>query len=71
MSIQHTRDQGQTIEHLLRLEEVSEQTGIPVETLRYWRKQGRGPRSARIGRRVAYRASDVQAWIDAQFEASA
>jgi predicted DNA-binding transcriptional regulator AlpA len=54
---------------LMRIEEVSEETGIPVETLRYWRQRqkGEGPTSARIGRRVVYRAADVDAWINAQF----
>lgn len=54
---------------LLRIEEVSDQTGVPVETLRYWRKRdkGEGPKSAKLGRRVVYRESDVEAWVNAQF----
>ena len=56
---------------LLRMEEVSERIGVPVGTLRYWRKTGTGPRAARIGRRVVYREADVEAWINAQFDASA
>ncbi|WGL50674.1 helix-turn-helix domain-containing protein [Nocardioides sp. BP30] len=50
---------------LLRIEEVSEKTGVPVETLRWWRKRdkGEGPRSGKLGRRVVYYASDVEAWI--------
>lgn len=53
---------------LLGLDEVSRTTGVPVATLRDWRLRGIGPKSARIGRRVAYRPEDVRAWIDAQFE---
>lgn len=56
---------------LLRMAEVAEQTGIPVETLRTWRKQGRGPKAARIGSCVMYRAADVEAWIEQQFAESA
>lgn len=58
---------------LLRVEDVSAQTGVPVNTLRYWRhrNKGEGPKSARLGKRVVYRPADVQAWIDAQFEESA
>lgn len=54
---------------LLHVEQVSKRTGIPVETLRWWRKRGRneGPKSARLGRRVVYRRSDVDAWVAAQF----
>ncbi len=52
---------------LLRLADVAELTGVPVATLRFWRHQGTGPRSAKIGRRVVYRESDVQRWVDSQF----
>lgn len=54
---------------LMRTEEVSEETGIPAATLRYWRHIGTGPRSAKLGRRVVYRRSDVEAWIAAAFDA--
>ncbi|GEP40599.1 hypothetical protein NPS01_42620 [Nocardioides psychrotolerans] len=53
---------------LLDIEEVSARTTVPVGTLRYWRHLGTtGPRSTRIGRRVVYRESEVEAWIEAQF----
>ncbi|MFE5292997.1 helix-turn-helix transcriptional regulator [Isoptericola sp. NPDC056618] len=54
---------------LMRTDEVSEETGIPAATLRYWRHIGAGPRSAKLGRRVVYRRSDVEAWVEAQFDA--
>lgn len=56
-------------ERLMRIEDVAAQTGVPVGTLRYWRlrDQGEGPRSARLGRRVVYRQSDVDAWVAEQF----
>jgi predicted DNA-binding transcriptional regulator AlpA len=53
---------------LLRLPEVAELTGVPQATLRFWRHEGRGPKSAKLGRRVVYREVDVLAWIEAQFE---
>lgn len=40
-------------------------------TLRLWRSLGTGPKWAKLGRRIVYRRSDVQAWIDEQFEANA
>lgn len=55
---------------LLRLPEVAEMTGIPEATLRFWRHEGRGPHSAKLGRRIVYREADVLAWIDEQFAAS-
>lgn len=56
---------------LLRIEQVSERTGVAISTLRHWRQANTGPKSARIGRRVVYREADVEAWIDAQFEETA
>jgi predicted DNA-binding transcriptional regulator AlpA len=47
-------------------------TRIPIATLRYYRATGQGgPKSARLGRRVVYRRSDVEAWIDKAFEGGA
>lgn len=56
---------------LMRMEEVSDFTGVPLNTLRYWRanpEHNKGPRSARLGKRVVYRRADIEAWIEAQFE---
>ncbi len=50
--------------------EVAALTRQPVETLRYRRHNGTGPRSFKLGRRVLYRRSDVQAWLDAAYAAA-
>lgn len=55
-------------DELLTLVQVSELTGIPVNTLRWMRANDRGPRSFRLGRGVRFWLSDVLAWIDAQYE---
>jgi DNA-binding transcriptional MerR regulator len=54
---------------MLSIEQLAEKLKTSVNTVRYWRTIGYGPKSARIGRRVMYRRADVEAWIDAQFEA--
>ncbi|GAB3663524.1 hypothetical protein GCM10027596_26800 [Nocardioides korecus] len=59
------------METFLRIEDVSEMTGVPVPTLRHWRAAGTGPRSAKFGKRIVYREADVQHWIDVQFELDA
>lgn len=51
---------------LLTTTEVAKRTRTPAGTLGYWRSIDKGPRSFRIGRRVAYRESDVERWIDEQ-----
>lgn len=56
--------------NLLSEDEVAELARIPKNTLRYYRHVGdKGPKWAKLGRRVFYRESDVLAWIDAQFDA--
>lgn len=59
-------------DRLLRIGQVSEWTGISENTLRYWRArdEGEGPKAAKIGKNLVWRESDVQAWLDAQFEAA-
>lgn len=55
-------------DELLTTAEVSDVLKTPVATLRYWRHNGSGPRSFRLGpRRVMYRRSDVLAWLEAQY----
>lgn len=51
---------------LLLMPEVSEVTRTPIDTLRYWRHVGDGPPSFKLGRRVMYRAEDVDRWIEEQ-----
>lgn len=51
---------------LLTTEAVSEWTGIPSETLRYFRNRGEGPAFTRIGRSVRYPRACVQSWLDMQ-----
>lgn len=53
---------------LLNTAQVSERLGIPAATLRYWRFQGIGPKSFKLGpRRVAYKLDDVEAWLAEQY----
>lgn len=50
--------------------EVSAFIRVPVTTLYKWRGEGRGPRSARIGRGLRYRRTDVEKWLEQQLSAS-
>lgn len=49
----------------LTTEEVAGLLRAPLETVRYWRHIGKGPRSFKIGRRVLYAREDVEAFIAA------
>jgi excisionase family DNA binding protein len=55
---------------LLLIEEVAELTRLPLSTLRFYRHIGKGgPKSFKLGNRVAYKRSDVEAWIESQYQA--
>ena len=43
--------------------EVAEMLRTPIETCRYWRHVGKGPKSFKVGRRVLYAVEDVEAFI--------
>jgi DNA-binding transcriptional MerR regulator len=51
---------------LMNIREVSDLTGIPVETLRRWRKrrQGEGPPSITVEGSVRYKRADVMSWYE-------
>jgi predicted DNA-binding transcriptional regulator AlpA len=57
--------------NLLRTAEVSDQTGIPVATLRWWRHRGEGPPSFKLGKKtVVYSADSLAVWITTQKSSS-
>lgn len=49
---------------------VSQMTGLPAGTLRYYRSTDQGPASFSLGRRVVYRRSEVLRWIAEQEQAT-
>ena len=51
---------------LLTETDLSNLTGIPVRTLRYWRFAGNeyAPRFLKLGASVYYRKSDIDNWIN-------
>lgn len=51
---------------LLSTAQVSTMTGVPQNTLRYWRYRGYGPTSFKLGRRVVYSEDDLTEWIERQ-----
>ncbi|MBB4667427.1 excisionase family DNA binding protein [Microbacterium marinum] len=51
---------------LLTQTELAEYLQVPVRTIEDWRTRDYGPKFLRVGRRVRYRESDVDAWLDAQ-----
>ena len=50
--------------HLLGERRVAKMLGCHPRTLQRWRKEGKGPASTKIGRKVYYELNDLQEWID-------
>jgi predicted DNA-binding transcriptional regulator AlpA len=60
------------VNEILLIEEVSELTRLPLATLRFYRHRGDGgPKSFKLGNRVAYKRADVEQWIQAQYNDTA
>lgn len=55
------------IDKLLTLPQAAATLHMSIDTLRYWRATGTGPTSIKIGRRVMYRETDIQRYIEVQF----
>lgn len=56
------------MDKLLTIEEVSQMTRLPVNTLRSMKQENRGPKCGKLGRRIFYKELEVIAWVDAQFD---
>ena len=57
------------MDELLTLRETAKRLNVPEATLRWWRHRHEGPKGFRAGRRVFYRASDVENWIEGRIAA--
>lgn len=60
----HRPDMTGPSSRLLTTEELAEYLQIPARTLEDWRHRNYGPRYARMGKRVRYRQSAVDAWLE-------
>jgi excisionase family DNA binding protein len=56
------------MEPLMTIDEVAEYLRVPVLTIRWLRQEGRFAPAVKVGRRLAWAQSDVQAWVAAQRE---
>ena len=50
--------------------EAADYLRLKAQTLEKWRLTGRGPKFAKMGTRVVYRRSDLDAWLAGQLRRS-
>jgi hypothetical protein len=43
---------------------------VPINTLRWWRQRGTGPKFFKIGRHLVTTIGDLRAWIEGQKRAT-
>lgn len=53
---------------LLTTDELADYLRVPISTIYAWNHRGSGPKRMRVGKRVLYRLSDVEAWLVEQEE---
>ncbi len=52
------------VEPLITTEELAEMLHTSVGVIHYWRSMGKGPTAIKVGRKLLFRPSDVEAWFD-------
>ncbi|WP_141872071.1 helix-turn-helix transcriptional regulator [Microbacterium saperdae] len=57
------------LQQVLTQDQLAHTLQIPARTLEDWRTRSYGPPFIRVGKRVRYRASDVDAWLSSQVAA--
>lgn len=51
---------------LIESPELAAYIKVPLERLYRMRAAGKAPRGIRVGRRIVYRAADIEAWLESQ-----
>jgi Helix-turn-helix domain len=49
---------------LLNENDAAAYLAVAVQTLRNWRSLGQGPPFVHVGRRIGYRLSDLEGWVE-------
>lgn len=57
-------------EGCLWIEDAAPRIGVTLATLRKWRVQGKGPTGYNVGRYVAFRIADLDAYLESQYQAA-
>ncbi len=56
---------------MLNTKEAAQYLRLSTKTLEAWRLKGRGPNFVRMGSRIAYRQTDLEAWVTSHLAAPA
>ena len=57
-------------DELIGVKKLAEELEVHPGTIHNWRSRGEGPRAVRLaGGKLRFRRSDVEAWLEAQYDA--
>lgn len=59
------------LEPLMRVDDLADYLGVPVQTIYDWRLSGRAPRACKFGKHLRFAVSDVQEWLEQRHEGGA
>ncbi len=59
------------LDNLLDIDQVADRLGMTPAAMHSMRYRGDGPRAVKIGRKLRFRADDIDAWIDSRREPAA
>lgn len=69
-TMSHSPEAPAVTKLLIGIRDLSQLTGTSENTIRYWIKYGNGgPPFGRLGRRIVFKVSDVEEWINSAFAA--
>lgn len=54
------------MERLMTIADVADYLGVPVQTIYFWRVEGKGPKAHKIGRHLRFAPEDVRAYVAEQ-----
>lgn len=63
LGVMDTRNPADGTFEVLTLAELADRLHVTVQTLYDLRSKGRGPRGFRVGRRLMFRVSEIEAWL--------
>lgn len=58
-------------DRLLTRADVADLLGVSPDTVKFWRRHGRGPHGFLVGRHLRFHPDDVAEWIETQKDAAA
>jgi excisionase family DNA binding protein len=54
------------MEKFITVTELADALSVPVATVYHWSSTGTGPRRIRVGKRVLFRITEIERWLESR-----